>query len=270
MSFARTALRIAAMEALRPWACVPTSGPYPTSAGPYVFDSRLDPIDELQIAEQRPIAIIYTEEDASDPATMSGPELYLRCVDLAIEIAVPASATLGPDEAFIEIATTDSALEFKLDLLECQILHALQFGPTGKTFRAIAELPAKEIRSLPHRSSEQLIRLAFRTVTLKVRLRRSDLVASNLYAPAEGLEVYPEPLRTVLKALPVDHYAVRIANGLQAAVPRMPLAHPLATTAMRVTMLPPYPPGTTPPLPAPPNMAGMLTELDKPGGPHPP
>lgn len=270
MSFARTALRIAAMEALRPWSMVPTSGPFPTVAGPYVFDSRLDPIDEIQIAEQRPVAVVYTEEDASDPGTLSGPELYLRTVDLAIELSVPATYTLGTDETQTAPAITDAGLEFKLDLLECQILHSLQFGPTGKTFRTIAELPARSIRSIPHRTSEQAVRLAFRTMIVKVRVRRSDLVASNLYEPAEGLDVYPEPLRTVLKALPVDHYAVLIAQGLQPAVPRMPLAHPLATVDMKVTMLPPLPPGAKPILPAPPNMYGMLTKVDKPGGPYPP
>ncbi|MEB2519842.1 hypothetical protein SOP85_31175, partial [Pseudomonas sp. YuFO20] len=57
---AREFLRLCALEALAP-SGAPESGPWPTLAGKYVFDTRLDPIDDL--AGPLPVISVYTENE---------------------------------------------------------------------------------------------------------------------------------------------------------------------------------------------------------------
>jgi hypothetical protein len=256
MSLVRAALRIATVEALRPSAALP-DGPFPTSAGRHVFDSRIDPIDDLALEERRPVIAVYTEEDNGDPIAKSGPVFYKRIVDVVVEMSVPAVYDLGEGEAVQMPAITDAALEFKLDLLEAQARFALHFAPSGAWFRKLAILPAIDIRSLPHRTSEEGVRLAYRSLRVQVQMRNDDEFDPLPLVEPHGLARLPQPTRDFIASLPADHYGRQIAEGMAAAAPSMPLRVALKTVGLNAKVT--APDGT---IPAAANVVASADNLD--------
>jgi hypothetical protein len=154
MSLARTALRLATMEALAPTVCLNGAEPWPTLAGKHVFDSRLD-------------------------------------------------------------------------LLEAQIGFILFYHPTGKIWRDVTGRKVEDPRSVPHRSSEEGVRLARRTVTWKTELKIADCFDAAPFTAPTGLDRLPPPLRGVIEALAATAYGAKIGAGLALGAPVMPLAQPL-------------------------------------------
>ena len=102
--------------------------PFPTLAKSYVFDSRLDPVEDLQVDEQRPVAVVYTEEDNGDPGQTAGGPPFKRTVDLIVELSVVAKGPVPElqDDGTVTWVTaegtafTDAKLEGWLDRLETE------------------------------------------------------------------------------------------------------------------------------------------------------
>ena len=120
MSLTRLAMRVAAARALNGR----------TLAGPRVFDSAVDPIDQT-IAEQRqPLIVLTTDEHELDVTGRDLDSGNHQC-DLVIEVAiaarveVPASDGQG-GQITIAIPHTDEGMELTLDLMEHQIVTALR------------------------------------------------------------------------------------------------------------------------------------------------
>jgi hypothetical protein len=225
-------------------------------AGGFVFDTRLDPVHDLITAERRPAIVVLTEEDNGDPIAQSGPRYYKRVVDVVCELSIPAAYTQN-GETFIGPDISDAAHEFALDLLEAQVRFVLHFGPTGFWWRKLAILPAIDIRSLPFRDTEEGIRLALRTLRIKVTLRNDDAFDPTPAVAPTGIDRLPEPLQSFIAALPDDHYGRQVALGLAAQMPAMPAATPLQTVTLggKVT----NPAGT---IPAAANVQAQATDLD--------
>lgn len=222
------------MEALRPTAAHP-AGPWPTIAGGNVFDSRLDPIDDLAPSTSKPVVVVYTEHDNGDPSQAGGGPDFKRIADLIVEVAVVArvddGATPGAYEA--GVPETDAELEASLDLIEAQVRFALMFGPTGALWRQLTRNRVMEIRSAPQRTSEERVRLAMRTLTMQVRIPDDCYDPAPATAPA-GNDRLPEPLRSVIAALAGTAYGKKIGEGLAASAPVHPIATPLKTVAMDI------------------------------------
>jgi hypothetical protein len=146
MSLARCALRLATVEALRPTALLVSDGPRPTIAKKCVFDSRLDPIEDLAVGESRPVVVVYTDDDEGSPGQKVGGPPFKQLVELCFEVSVVASAPSDADPAvFVAgIPETDAELEASLDLLEAQIKFICFYGPTGALWRDLSPL----VRSL--------------------------------------------------------------------------------------------------------------------------
>jgi hypothetical protein len=238
MSLARTALRLATLEALRPSAAVATKGPWPTLAGVNVLDSRIDPIEDLKPAESRPIVCVYTDLDEGTPGQRPGGPPFKQIVDLVFELSVVVRVDDGNDPQVYEagIPETDGELESSLDLLEAQIKFWLLFGTSGSTalvnrerktlWRAMTGCKVSSIHSMPHRTSEEAVRLARRTVTWKVQVL-DDCYDPAPPAGATGLDRLPQPLRAVVEALASTSYGAKIGAGLADGAPAMPVAQPL-------------------------------------------
>jgi hypothetical protein len=231
MSLSRLALRLTAMEAARPTAAL-AAGPFPTLAGKLVFDSRLDPIEDLNPAEQQPVVTVYTEDDAGTGGQARGGPPFKRMVDLCFEIAVVVSTRpRGADAYQAFYPETDAELEASLDLLEAQIRFALFYGPTGALWRQLTGRKVPEIHSLPHHTAEERIRLARRTVRMKVQLPDDDYDPAPGAAPTGNARL-PEPLRGVIAQLSQTCYGAVLAAGLSAAAPVMPVATPLQAVGL--------------------------------------
>lgn len=234
MGLYRLALRLAVMEALRPTALIGNpAAAWPTLARDHVFDSRIDPIDDLPAAGAVPVIAVYTEADeGTSSQNRGGPPFYQR-VDLTFEISQVARVTSADDPNLYAagIPQTDPELEAELDRMEYEIGFALYYAPSGVLFRKLSGRKVTDPRSHPYRTSEEGARLARRTITWKVGLD-SDLGDGSPVITPIGLARLPDPLASVITALGATTYGARLAKGLAATLPVMPVATPLKTVAM--------------------------------------
>ena len=236
MSLARTALRLTALEAVRPTAAAAANGPWPTLAGGNFFDSRLDPIDNLDPQSLRPVGVVYTEFDDSDPMEgKHGSAPMWRNVDLTFELAIVARTDDGTAPELYEagVPETDAELESSLDLFEGQVRFALLYGDTGALWRKLTGVKIKDIRSNAHRTSEEQARLAMRTLVIKVMVPDDCYKAAPAATPT-GLDRLPDPLKTVVKALGETSYGRKIGEGLAASAPFHPVPVRLQSVALNI------------------------------------
>lgn len=220
---ARNFLRLAALEALRPSSLLASNGPWPTLAGLYVSDSRIDPIDDLNPEEKRPLIGVYTEGSSLGKIAQAGPQFYRGEVDLVFELSVVASyAVDGESEPIVDYADTDAAIETTLGVLEEQIFHALHFGASGALFRQMVKLPFDEWHSnVKHRSSEESIRLAARTLRARIRVKESCYDPAPLVSPT-GFDRLPASLKAIAVQLGESTYLHELALGMARMAPVMP------------------------------------------------
>lgn len=229
MSLSRLALRLAAVEAIRPSAAVLANQPLPTIAGKLVFDSRIDPIDDLSTREQWPVIVVYTEEDHAQGGQASGGPEFKRIIDLLFELSIVVRASGDQPGTFTAgTPATDSELESALDLMEAQILFALMYGPSGKIWRAITGRRVPEYTSLPHRTSEEGVRLAMRSLRMKVQVDDEKFIVVP-DAPLTGIDRLAGPLADVYAALAATSYGQGVVLGLSNDVPTGAVRVPLKT-----------------------------------------
>lgn len=233
----RLALRLAAVEAL--------TGA--TIAGARVYDSRIDPIaaaateEALDAAiaefEDKPVLVVYTEEDEARPFEGERVPIRDRVVTLVVEALI---ATRGRVEvtddtgASVVVATLDASItdrqrEALLDLLEAQIARVLipehaAAGPAAALYRRCAR-EARAISSTPLRAGGAGLRRALRTVTLHIQVARDDW--ASVLPGATGIDRLPEPLRAVTLALPEGSSGRAIAAGLAGLVASPPAVQAL-------------------------------------------
>lgn len=239
MSLARLALRIATCEALRPTDALP-NGPFPTSAAALVFDSLEAPINDLAEGERKPVVIVFTDESNGDPGQKAGGPPFDCTVDIVFRISVAQGGKEESGAYFVGTPATDPEAEASLDVLEAQIMFALCYGVTGKMWRTITGRKIVDISSLPHRTSEEGVRLAERTFRMKVRVQDDVFDPAPLVAPT-GLDRLPDPLKSMLAMLSASSYGTALAAGIAAAAPVMPTAAPLEGVTLDIQ--PGSPPG---------------------------
>lgn len=230
----RTFLRLCALEALRPSALLAADGPWPTLAGRSVFDSRIDPIDDLAAGERRPIVAVYTDETNLDKIAQHGPALYKSTVDLVFELSVVAKEREG-DDYVAGVAFTDAELDADLDLFEEQIFFALHYGATGALFRKLAKLPLIDWHSMPQRTSEEGYRLAMRTIRAQVPLKELCYDAAPVSA-LSGLDRLPQPLQSLAGLLTGSTYLAKIANAVALKAPTAAVVTPLNEVGLNIDM----------------------------------
>jgi hypothetical protein len=218
---AREFLRLTALEALRPSSLLASNGPWPTLAGRYVSDSRIDPIDDLDPEERRPLISVYTEASSLAKIAQAGPQFYKGEVDLVFELSVVASFNVD-GEVIVDYADTDAAIETTLGVLEEQIYHALHFGASGALFRQMSKLPFDEWHSnIKHRSSEESIRLAARTLRARIRVKESCYDPAPASSPTD-LDRLPASLKAIALQLGESTYLHELALGMARMAPVMP------------------------------------------------
>lgn len=231
---ARAFLRLTALEALRPSVLLGTASPaWPTLAAQYVSDSRIDPIDDVTPDERRPLIAVYTEESDLTKIAQHGPQFYKGEVDLTFETSVITKFAVDGGETIIDFADTDAATEAQLDALEEQIFWCLHFGPSGALFRKMSKLPFDSWHSAPHRSGEEGIKIARRTLKARIRVKEVCYEAAPTMPPAD-LDRLPPALQTIAEGLSASTYLADLALGLARATNVMPLRVDLKTVGVTV------------------------------------
>ncbi|WP_158810228.1 hypothetical protein [Beijerinckia sp. L45] len=223
MSLARTALRMAAVAALR-------ADPVIAALCPdRVFDSR---IDKLDAEDPVPVIVVYTEDDKGRPWSVNngGPPFDHAC-DLLFEISMRVVAEAVGDDGssapVIGMAETDTEAEVTLDLLEERAIDAVTVADTPQSLliRTAVTRRAVELVSVRFVSADAGSKLALRMVTLSTHLKINQADPRDI---ATGpFAALPDPLRTVASAQVPGSYSYQICLGLAAKLNPAPTPQPL-------------------------------------------
>jgi predicted nucleic acid-binding protein len=208
MSLARTALRLAAVEALT------TDAVIAALCDKRVYDSRLTDFDR---EEPVPVLIVTTDDDQGEAYSQNGGPPFDTTVELSIEIAMKAVAVDDQNQVVgIGSPATDRELEASLDLLEERAVAVLATNAlVRKVTRRVTR--KKSVRFVTDDVGEKL---AVRFVTLTAALKGEERHALDL--PTGPFARLPDPLRTVCVAMPEGSSARATCQMIFDALP--PLA----------------------------------------------
>jgi len=220
MTLARTALRLCVSACLKG-----SEGARPTIAEGRVYDSRISELaPEALLGDAKATVILLTDNDeGSGLSEQNGGPPFRRLIDVVLELGMTQSVEdEQPDGSSVYIVgypDTDARLEASLDLLEFQLLRRLAYdeGALPPLFRRFVRIRKREC----HRQvlDESGVKLACRVMTLTCEVNDDRIDILNLaVAPPTGLDVLPEPLRSVSKALPVGSAGAEICVALASAI----------------------------------------------------
>lgn len=209
MSLDRAALRLATVMALTNG----YTGPYPTMAGPNVYDSRVDPIEGGNVGELAPLAMVFTDDDDGEQLSMNnGGPPFRHTINLIFELSIGMVGELvdangaplqdadgNPVVGLLPIAT-EPELEIMLDLFEWQVrqIFARPWGATWSNRLLdthIARVVSWSSARFVEREGQR--RLAVRQIMLKVELPQEGDIDPTQPTP----ETVPEPLGSLLQEI---------------------------------------------------------------------
>ncbi|QEL26150.1 hypothetical protein FQV39_28730 [Bosea sp. F3-2] len=223
MMLARTALRLAIVETLAPYAQIVAPDPaWPTFAGKHVYDTQISATALADVDAPVPVIVVLTDEtelkaDGTDVtlASSSTPQI----VTVAFEIMVPVRVDEGSESVVRLVGPIDAAAEALLDLIEDQIKQRIDDGRMiGPLDRVLAEVV--EIKSLPYRDPDTETRLSASRVEFSCRVLRGQRWPKDLPASPQPFDYLPSPMREVAEALPAGSYGAKIATMLGSLIGR--------------------------------------------------
>jgi hypothetical protein len=152
--------------------------PYPTIAGPIIFDSKMDNLQNTFEESLVPVVIVYTEDDEHTQQNKSGSGQggVYRKIQLLIELAIGSYSEVksedGEPSAAFSMLQTDAEIEAMMDLFEQQIRNALRH-PTNVHSAHWQGLVSSILswESQPGRSAKGDNRLAMRQIIIEVRIK---------------------------------------------------------------------------------------------------
>lgn len=208
---AAEAMRLAAIEALRPTQAVLDDGPWPTLAKGMVFDSRAVAVDDLGLAGPgrfTPVLSVYSEGVRVERLGEFAPSHYgTATVDLVVEAEL-AVCERDADGDFVDAAPTDAEGKLMLGALCAQVRKRLVFDPEGFDFRAGLVASVNSVRIEPTSLPSLGLRYLRATMTFTCQ------IADDEFGDSEGL---PEPIKQLLDRLPAQSYARGQLETLAAA-----------------------------------------------------
>lgn len=235
MMLARTALRLAVIQTLAPYAQESAVDPvWPTFVGKFVFDTEISPTALADVRKPVPLIRVSTDEtvvkDDGVDVTVAWSSAA-QAVTLAFEIMVPVRVGEGADATVEVVGPTDAAAEAQLDLIEDQIKQRIDDGRMSAPLcHVLSEI--REVESLPYRDPDTDTRLSARRLEFTCRVLRGQRWPANLPPNAKPFDYLPEPMASVARALPPDSYGHKIATMLGSLIGR-PEMFP-ALTEMRL------------------------------------
>ncbi len=180
--------------------------PYPTMAGPHVYDSKGDEIIHHRDQSQIPSIIVYTDKSVGEPATNMNGWPLTQQVELILELAMSADTRTA----------TDSALEARLDEFEQQVMDLLFDSVNSDVARKFRKLFSKivsyESFRIGHANSNE--RLAMRSVSIVLEVKPECKDYSDVFPSLETIGMVSA---SAIDGPPQDDAAVRnavFAEGL--------------------------------------------------------
>lgn len=218
MTLARTALRLAVIEALSPFAMQGAVDPdWPTFAAGRVLDSTIELDDEASAQRRDPRVAVFVDEAKTEPLGTALDVLIegdgRERATLAFEIMVPAVVRHNDEIWLAPAAGTDAMAEAFLDMIEEQIRQRIADARMQEPLCLVLDR-VDEITSNPWRDADLDMRLSARRVEFACVIRQGGRWPD----PAKtGLEALPSPLREVAQALPAGSYGRTVCDTIAAA-----------------------------------------------------
>lgn len=191
MSLYRMVTRIAAVSALNNY----LQKPWPTMVGPNVFDSKIEPVEDMVADRAFPCIVVYTDYD-KDHWTKGGGAFRHRLLSLTFELLVVQAQQMPRSSTWkLTASATDSELETALDVLESQIYRALSRGTEASdAFNYLCPTYTNVI-SRRGSSTEGGSRLAARQITLEMQSIRepaAGIIPPDIEAFLSKVESFPD------------------------------------------------------------------------------
>lgn len=183
MSLYRLITRLAVVSALNNY----LQAPWPTLAGPNIFDSKIEPVEDIQADRVFPCCVVYTDYD-KDPFNKGAKVHANRMMTVTLELLIvqarqesPGNDGQGnplPAVYRLDCPYTDSEIETSLDMFEVQIFRALTKGTEASdAFNYIC--PSYEnVISRRGASIEGGVRLAARQLTMEMKALRDNIAGT--------------------------------------------------------------------------------------------
>ncbi|MCG6204195.1 hypothetical protein LPW26_06080 [Rhodopseudomonas sp. HC1] len=237
MTLARTALRLCVAECLKgdeggkhsfepagfsgAFSISDTPRPRPTIAAERVYDSRMsDFAPEALAGDALPTIVVLTDNDEGDQLSeQNGGPPFRRMIEVVLELGMIQSVKDGAD-FIVGYPDTDARHEASLDVLEFQAVRRLAYDPAPLPFlfRSIARIRKSEC----HRQvvDDAGTRIAVRILTLHCEISDDQVQVRNAAIGSEptGLDVLPDPLRKVAKAMPEGSHGAEVCAAIAASL----------------------------------------------------
>lgn len=176
MSLNRLIARLATVSALNNY----LEEPWPTLAGPNIFDSKIEPVEDMKLDRVFPCVVVYTDYD-KDYWNKSGFGGKDRLMSITLELLIvqaQPSSTEEPDTYRLDCPQTDSEIETSLDMLEVQVFRALTAGTVASDALSYICPSASAVISRRGASTEGGQRLAARQITLEMKAIRDNIAGT--------------------------------------------------------------------------------------------
>jgi hypothetical protein len=174
MTINRVLTRLAAVCALNNF----MQAPWPTLAGPNIFDSKIEPVEDMAADRAFPCCVVYTDYD-SQHWNKGGATSKDRMLTVTLELLVVQAAKVensGELASYsLDCPVTDSEIEITLDAFEHQALKALQGDtPAAQLFNHL-NTTCTNVISRRGASIDGGQRLAARQITLEMKCLREQV-----------------------------------------------------------------------------------------------
>lgn len=200
MSTYRLITRLAVVSALNNY----LQRPYPTLAGRRVFDSKIEPVEDIAKDTAFPCVVVYTDYDKDhwSKATMAHKK---RLLSVTLEmLIVQAKKGAKPNSYKLDCPYTDSEIEISLDILEWQVARALKMPNAATTcFNYIAS----DFVNITSRRGATVAggqRLAARQITLEINAVRDNEIG-----------IIPQPVDAFLTELGMHSDYGRVVEDIR-------------------------------------------------------
>jgi hypothetical protein len=152
--------------------------PWPTIAGPNIFDSKIEPVEDMASDRVFPCCVVYTDYDKdhwNKGSRVHGPRLLTVTLELLIVQATKIDTNGNLPTYALDYPVTDSEIENSLDFMEAQIFRALTNDSlSAEVFNYICG-DYVNVVSRRGASVEGGQRLAARQITLEMKANRDPV-----------------------------------------------------------------------------------------------
>lgn len=168
MSLNRLLLRASAVAAIAGF----WKEPWPTLAEHLIFDSKVEPIENMEVDVAYPVIVVYTDYDKNHVAHQDIMHTN-RTMTVTFELLMAVLTQAGDDTSagyVLRTPYTDSQLEASLDVMESQLFAALRAdNSAANCFRSIA-YGMENVVSRRGATTEGGTKIAARQVTYEARV----------------------------------------------------------------------------------------------------